>query len=116
MNLDFDIAKIQKIFESFLFWTTFLWLKNIKYLIIRQLKIVLENFCILLFSKTINCLCIKELCDFCPEMLIIAYPDTLVDNPFIYGLSAPHLQKSELISDSFYSQALHLLPCRILNI
>lgn len=38
MNLDFDIAKIQKIFESFLFWTTFLWLKNIKHLIIRQLK------------------------------------------------------------------------------
>lgn len=38
MNLDFDIAKIQKIFESIPFWTTFLWLKNVKSLIIRQLK------------------------------------------------------------------------------
>ena len=35
MNLDFDIAKIQKIFESIPFWTTFLWLKNIKSLIIK---------------------------------------------------------------------------------
>ena len=33
--LDFDIAKIQKIFESIPFWATFLLLKNIKLLIIK---------------------------------------------------------------------------------
>ena len=116
MNLDFDIAKIQKIFESIPFWTTFLWLKNIKSLIIRQLKNRFGKLLYFVVFQNDNCLCIKELCDFCPEMLIIAYPDALVDKPFIYGLSAPHLQKSVLISDFFYSQVLHLLPCRILNI
>lgn len=33
--LVFDIAKIQKLFESFAFWITFLVLKNVKSLIIR---------------------------------------------------------------------------------
>ena len=34
-DLVFDIAKIQKIFESLPFWITFLLLKNVKSLIIR---------------------------------------------------------------------------------
>ena len=37
-HLIFHVAKIQKIFQSLQFWTTFLLLKNIKPLIFRCLK------------------------------------------------------------------------------
>ena len=37
-HLIFHVAKIQKIFQSLQFWTTFLLLKNIKLLITRYLK------------------------------------------------------------------------------
>ena len=37
-HLIFHVAKIQKIFQSLQFWTTFLLLKNIKSLAFRDLK------------------------------------------------------------------------------
>ena len=44
-HLIFHVAKIQKIFQSLQFWTTFLLLKNIKSLIIKQIVFCFGKLC-----------------------------------------------------------------------